>query len=98
MGLRWMMFVDGENFTIRGQKVVEAAGVELTQGRFHSRNTFLWAPVHSVKTYPEVFDQTPYVFEGTAQRTYYYTATQGDASEVKAVERSLHDLGFMPRV
>jgi len=41
---RWMLFVDGENFTIRGQRLSESEGLELLEGRLYSRNIFLWVP------------------------------------------------------
>jgi len=39
-----MLFVDGENFTIRGQRLSESEGLELLEGRLYSRNIFLWVP------------------------------------------------------
>jgi hypothetical protein len=39
---RWMLFVDGENFTIRGQEVAAANGLVLAEGGLHRRDVFLW--------------------------------------------------------
>ena len=41
---RWMLFVDGENFTVRGQRLSESEGLALLEGRLYSRNIFLWVP------------------------------------------------------
>ena len=36
---RWMMFVDGENFSIRGAAVCQAEGISLEQGKFYCRRS-----------------------------------------------------------
>ncbi len=41
-GHSWMLFVDGENFTIRGQELADKKSIVLTEGRYYSKNTFLW--------------------------------------------------------
>ena len=42
--MRWMLFVDGENFTIRGQEFVKSLGAQLLEGPFYERDHFLWFP------------------------------------------------------
>jgi hypothetical protein len=39
-----MIFVDGENFTRRGQEALRAAGLEPVEGVFSRRDVFLWWP------------------------------------------------------
>ena len=41
---RWMLFVDGETFTVRGQRLSESEGLALLEGRLYARNIFLWVP------------------------------------------------------
>jgi hypothetical protein len=38
----WMLFVDGENLTKRGQEVMKAAGVRLEPGPWWERDVYLW--------------------------------------------------------
>ena len=40
--LRWMLFVDGENFTIRGQAMAKLGGFKLEQGAYWHTDAFLW--------------------------------------------------------
>ena len=42
----WMLFVDGENMTKRGQAVLEGAGVTLAPDPSWRKDTYLWAPGH----------------------------------------------------
>ena len=39
---RWMMFVDGENLTIRTQEFAKKAGLDLVEGPWYRKDTFLW--------------------------------------------------------
>ena len=41
---RWIMFVDGENFTIRGQRVADAEKITFDEGQFYRKDVFLWLP------------------------------------------------------
>ncbi len=41
---RWVLFVDGENFTIRAKKVAEANDIKLVEGSHHMRDVFVWLP------------------------------------------------------
>jgi hypothetical protein len=41
---QWMVFVDGENFTIRGQKLAKDNSIELKEGKYFCKDTFLWFP------------------------------------------------------
>ena len=44
----WMVFVSGENFTIRGASIAASQSLKLTEGQFYSRGKFLWMPgVHA---------------------------------------------------
>jgi uncharacterized LabA/DUF88 family protein len=39
-----MIFVDGENFTLRGQEFAKATGLKLERGPYWQRDIFLWMP------------------------------------------------------
>ena len=41
---RWMMFVDGENFTIRGQHLAGSNSLTLAAGSHYEKDVFLWFP------------------------------------------------------
>lgn len=95
-----MLFVDGENWTIRGQDVAQAAGVPLTPGRFHQADVFLWPPgvparVAAVFRLPheEVGDLEP-----RAIRAYFYTTVVGDSDLVLSTRERIRRVGFEPRV
>ncbi len=89
---RWMMFVDGENFTIRGQKGVEANGITLVEGPNYERDVFVWLPGIQ-PTYPMI----PTV-ELSAIRASYYTSVYGDERKIDAIKERLWSLGFHPEV
>lgn len=40
----WMLFVDGENLTKRGQEALKAEGIALRVGDAWRRDVFLWLP------------------------------------------------------
>lgn len=41
---RWMLFVDGENFTIRAQEFAKKNEISLIEGDYYYRDTFIWFP------------------------------------------------------
>jgi hypothetical protein len=41
---RWMLFVDGENLTIRAQKLASDNAVNLQEGAEYRKNVFVWFP------------------------------------------------------
>ncbi len=43
-----MAFIDGENFTICGQKVMEKEGITLVAGEHYEKDRFLWLPGYGV--------------------------------------------------
>ena len=70
---RWMLFVDGENFTIRGQKYARDKGVRLEEGSEYCPNVFLWMP--GVKPTVALTNTriVPLQVQPNAIRSYYYT-------------------------
>jgi hypothetical protein len=97
-----MIFVDGENFTIRGQEFARDKGIELVKGPAWERDTFLWLPdLHG--EYPRYSDHV-WVVEShrgadiRAERAYYYTSVVGDERKLKRVRLAIRALGFEPNV
>ena len=92
---RWMLFVDGENFTIRGEGVAKEHGLALKVGQWYSPGEFLWIPGH-----PGIARQgrlQPAV-EWIAIRASYYTSVCGDDDRIQQVRDSLRALSFDPNV
>jgi hypothetical protein len=86
-----MVFVDGENLTIRGQEFARAHGIQLVQGRYWEPDTFLWLP--------GVEGSAPFVGTATrAERAYYYTAVVGDDERLMTTRLAIRNLGFDPNV
>lgn len=102
----WMLFVDGENLSKRGNDALRANGLKPYEGPFWHRDVFLWLP-GSDATYP-FFVQRPFPsFRSpndlppppgprAAQRAYYYTSTVSDEPEWTTTRLALRDLGFEP--
>lgn len=93
----WMLFVDGENLTARGQSLFHTHSRALVEGRFWQDNTYLWLPAplaqHSgvfVIGYRGMFPMP--------QRAYYYTTAGGDRQALEAVHDRLQALDFAPVV
>src|SRR5260370_36419668 len=97
----WMAFVDGENFTIRGQKFVDEKGFKLPTGQYWLQDTFLWMPEMD---WQQSTSRTSFVSTAGLQlapdavRTYYYTSVWGDDQKLVDVSETLWKLGFSPRV
>lgn len=98
-----MVFVDGENLTIRAQELANKHGWSLTDGPFFRRDVFLWFPNHGNNS---VWDISPcnlmlwhdeYV-AGSPIRAMYYTSMVGDDDAIKNVEGRLWALGSSPAV
>lgn len=92
-----MLFVDGENFTLRGQELIAKAGLSLPEGPLYKRDCFLWIPRIRARDRDYVVGGS-LRFHVLATRATYYTSVQGDAQEVEAVRTSLWSLGFSPFV
>lgn len=92
---RWMLFVDGENLTIRGQDFAKSEGIPLKDGPHFRRDTFLWLPGF-VGT--RNLMETVIPIQSHASRAYYYTSLVGDEVRQQEVVTALHDIGFTPRV
>lgn len=92
----WMLFVDGENFTIRGQKVAEDFGLSLRSGSHYEEDVLLWLP--GLKPHGLMASMGEGQSQELAVRAYYYTTVQGDELRVDDVRGRLWELGFHPEV
>jgi hypothetical protein len=89
---RWMMFVDGENFCIRGQQFALFRGIALREGPFYRKDIFPWLPkLHATTFGPQGYPQQ-------AIRSYYYTSLVGDEEKLLEVREELWALEFHPEV
>jgi hypothetical protein len=66
-----MVFVDGENLTIRAQRLLSEKNITPTEGTYWSKNRFIWQPGrrgnHIISPGTNRLDYTPV-------RAYYYTS------------------------
>jgi hypothetical protein len=75
---RWMLFVDGENLTLRGEAFAKTHGFQMRTGRFYEPGVFVWPP-WVVPTASLLFNPDPATaaMRPTAIRASYYTAIIG---------------------
>jgi uncharacterized LabA/DUF88 family protein len=94
---RWMMFVDGENLTLRAQAVAKAENITLVEGKDYKRDVFVWMPgrrpVFSLTNAP---DALPVQQHGI--RSYYYTSMVGSDEQLWDAKALVRDAGFYPEV
>jgi uncharacterized LabA/DUF88 family protein len=95
----WMLFVDGENFTIRAQELATQENLKLDVDQAHYlRDVFVWLPEFG-RPVQCVYDwRLAPVEKPMGTRAYYYASVVGDDRRVVSVRRSLRALGFDPRV
>jgi uncharacterized LabA/DUF88 family protein len=96
---QWMAFVDGENFAIRGQEILTAAGIEPSPAAvgWHERDVFLWYP-NSHPAEPLGLASAQSYNENPPLRSHYYTSVQGDEPKLAEVRERLRALFFHPDV
>jgi uncharacterized LabA/DUF88 family protein len=92
-----MMFVDGENFAIRGRAIATAEGFTFEEGELYRQSVFLWLP--QIKARTNLAEETSSLkLQSTAVRAFYYTSVTGSDETVLEVRRSLRALDFDPVV
>jgi uncharacterized LabA/DUF88 family protein len=94
-----MLFVDGENFAIRGREFLEdERKIPLpTESRYFQRDVFLWLPIIP-GTQRLQHAEEPVPIQDKPIRSLYYTSVQGDEARLHEVHDSLLNMGFLPRV
>jgi hypothetical protein len=106
-----MLFVDGENFTMRGQQIAVANARSLAGVEHYRQDVYLWFPgdlaggvVNQANLYGPQESQPKRSWAGLPAlepklvRAYYYAMLQGDQPAQEEVEEKLWELGFAPRV
>jgi hypothetical protein len=96
--LQWMMFVDGENLTIRAQ---EHHAAHLLPGRFYRKDSHVWFPNATERWLPtRLRDENGLGqdLEYMANRWHYYTSTRGNERDLDDVSREIWSMGFTPAV
>jgi hypothetical protein len=92
---RWMLFVDGENLTIRAQEYANRIGIELEPGTFFMKDVFVWLADQRTDYFRRHFVE--WHLESPVVRSYYYTSLIGDDVKLQEVLRLRH-IGFDPQV
>src|SRR5918997_4001005 len=95
---RWMLFVDGENFTCRAQQVAKSQNVSLPEGPFHLRDTFIWVPDVLGTRAVQTTEGLSVPLQPHALRAHYYTSVVGDEEKIRGVKNDLFHIGFTPKV
>jgi hypothetical protein len=99
---RWMMFVDGENLTIRAQEVAKQQGVDLgdtSQFCVYCQNVYFWPAGHTPWAKHNYHPWTSRAAVADfAERCYYYTCAPGDEDQINKVHDALQAQGFTPVV
>jgi hypothetical protein len=96
-----MVFVDGENLTIRAQALATSRGdFSLTPGAFYLQDVFVWLPpsTESVEKPADLLIWRDSYVEGPPLRSTYYTSLVGDEDCIQRVRTDLWNLGFHPEV
>jgi hypothetical protein len=92
-----MLFVDGENFTIRAQEVAQRSELKLDLPKYHQRDVFVWVPAWG----PLVQFYAGHIYlplETAGIRAYDYTSVAGDDDREAGIREALRALQFGPRV
>jgi NYN domain len=95
---RWMLFIDGENLTCRGQDFASREGLALQAGEYWKKDCFLWMPGLRPLKRPDFGKGEGETLQPDGIRAYYYTSVVGDESVLAGVQESLWKIGFTPKV
>jgi len=91
-----MLFVDGENLTIRGQAVASEAKLALTEGDSYRRDKFLWLP--GLMGFSNMYTDGRLGFDTYALRSMYYSSVVGSEEVITETRNALRHIGFEPHV
>jgi len=90
---RWMLFVDGENLTLRAQALATKNKVTIKPSRQYIPDVFIWP-----KRDPRVPLAGDWACQPRAVRAYYYTSMGGDEDKLRGIRAHIKDVGFEPVV
>lgn len=95
---RWMLFVDGENLTIRGQQYCKDHGLTIEETYWYKPDVYLWLNRKQHATKALSFYLRWIDLREAAERAFYYTSQTGDDDALRSTRESLWELGFTPEV
>ena len=97
---RWMVFVDGENFTLRAQEFASAKGVTFRRSKYYEKDVFCWFPRTDQSRVSRMIFETHFsrYWDAIPVRAHYYTTCQGDDVKLADIRQRLFDIGFHPEV
>jgi uncharacterized LabA/DUF88 family protein len=95
---RWMLFVDGENLTIRAQRLAQDKHVPLQEGPYYMRDVLVWLPEIEATTRLLSSEHGHEELQLLGVRAYYYTSTTGDEDRIRWIREALWVIGFQPEV
>lgn len=95
---RWMLFVDGENFTLEAEKVAVRQGATLSASDWYRPGVYLWRPSPNATASPVSYGVDRLPLEMHAVRAHFYTSAVGSPEDLDNIRRALHSLGFTPHV
>jgi hypothetical protein len=83
----WMLFVDGENLAIQGQKVAAEHNIRLMPGPFYRPHAFLWFPGSTHAGFLLKVAERTGVVRPAPTQSHYYPSVVGDDSKLEAVRK-----------
>jgi uncharacterized LabA/DUF88 family protein len=99
---RWMLFVDGENFTLQAEAVAEERDIPLLAGPYYQPHVFMWWPgLAGTQPYSGSDEWSRNMWDLAAPRAvraYYYTSTTGGAVRANECRDAIWMLDFTPHV
>jgi NYN domain len=99
---RWMMFVDGENLTMRSREALPGDVLTgLDSGNYpnhYHKDVFLWLPDTNNARSPHLNGVHATDAGSPAIRSYFYTSSVGDDAKLNDIRMRLKVLQFEPRV
>ena len=95
---KWMLFIDGENLTLRAQQIADKNGIKLIEGPYYMRDVFIWLPKIRATAAITNTQDTRIPVQPHAIRAHYYTSIIGDNDKQTEVRDTLWKLGFNPEV
>jgi hypothetical protein len=110
-GRRWMLFVDGENLTIRAQEAVKTNALHghfgFEVGQYYEPDIFVWfTRAYAIDCSPWLGTLNGVMWLPTnlrginleAERAYYYTCADGDDARLTDISTRLWNLRFHAEV
>jgi uncharacterized LabA/DUF88 family protein len=93
-----MMFVDGENLTMRAQRLAQDKDILLQEGPYYMRDVLVWLPEIEATRRLLYSEDGPEELQPLGVRAYYYTSTTGDEDKSRSIREALWSIGFQPEV